>query len=451
MEPLNRRELFVGATAVGMLGLAGCSGSGSDEASGEATTTTGVPARPEPSEAPFDTVVVLMMENRSFDHLLGWLPGADGRTAGLAYADTDGDEHEPWNIVDDPQGCDYADPGHMPADVNTQINGGRMDGFLATAPVGDLFPISYYTDSQLPVMGTLAKNYTTCSNYFCSVPGPTWPNRLYQHSATADVPGYFIFPGSLDPGDTDPFPPLDERPSEIEVAIWDRLREAGLTGGYYYHDEPMTSFYRSGRYDDIAHPYEQFLTDAAAGELPNVAFVDPDYGLLAELTGTSNDMHPHGSLEVGEALVAQVYEAVASSPQWDRTVFVINFDEHGGFFDHVAPPAVEDDSGSDPDGVTDFSSLGPRVPAIVVSPFAAARVADDGPYEHCSVLKMIEWRWDLEPMTLRDANAANLADVLDFSQRREPVALPAYPDPEPRACSADDDDGDEPEEPTGDA
>lgn len=435
MESLNRRELFVGATALGAVGLVGCSSS--DHAttpSSAPVTTTGVAAHPAAKDAPFDTVVVLMMENRSFDHLLGWLPGADGRQAGLKFRDTTGAAHTTWSIGDDPQGCAYADPQHMPEPVLRQINGGKMDGFLATAPVGDRFPISYYTEAELPVMGTLAKHYTTYSNYFCSVAGPTWPNRLYQHSAAADVPGYFIFPGSTDPADSEYFPPLDQRPSKIDLTIWDRLADANVSRGYYFHSEPLTSFFRSGRYDDIAHPYAEFLKAAKAGTLPHVSFVDPNYGLLAELQGTSNDMHPHGSIQVGEAFVAEVYEAVTSSPQWDRTVFVINFDEHGGFFDHVAPPRVEDDSGFDPDGKTDFTTLGPRVPAIVVSPFAPDRVETDGPYEHCSVLKMIEWRWGLEPMTKRDTNAKNLADGLDFSKRREAVALPDFPDPTPAAC-----------------
>lgn len=434
MEPLNRRELFVGASAAGVLGLTGCGPSSAPDTakSTVATTTSSVPRG---TDAPFDTVVVMMMENRSFDHLLGWLSGAEGRQAGLTYLDKTGTKAQTWDIGADAQGCNYADPGHLPRDVERQINGGKMDGFLQTAPVGDHFPISYYTEANLPVMGTLASNYTTFDHYFCSVPASTWPNRMYQHSATNDVSGLFIFPGSLQSGDPDPFPPLDERPSSIDLAIWDRIREAGLTGRYYYHAEPMTSFYKSGRYDDITLPYTQFLEDAEAGTLPNVAFVDPDYGVLAELKGTSNDMHPHGSVQVGEALVAQVYEAIVASPQWDRTVLVINFDEHGGFFDHVAPPAVEDDNPEPTADGIDYSTMGPRVPAIVVSPFAPARVETDGPYDHCSVLRMIEWRWDLEPMTLRDANAKNLADGLDFTRRREPVELPAYPNPEPRACA----------------
>ncbi|MBS1847398.1 MAG: alkaline phosphatase family protein [Actinobacteria bacterium] len=434
MEPLNRRELFVGATAAGVLGVAGCSSS-STKATVTSTgpaTSTGAAALPAAKDAPFDTVVVLMMENRSFDHLLGWLPGADGKQAGLKFRDTTGAPNPTWAIGKDAQGCAYKDPSHDFASVLKQINGGKMDGFLSTAPVGDHFPISYYGEDDLPVMASLAKGYTTFSNYHASFAGPTWPNRFYQHCATTDMNLTSIFPGDL--GHPAPFPPLDKRPSKLKLAIWDRLAAAGVSHKYYFHTEPMTGLFASGRYDKISFPYADFLKDAKAGTLPHVSFVDPDYGLIAEFQGTSNDMHPHGSVTVGEAFVAEVYKAIIASPQWDRTVLVINFDEHGGFYDHVAPPKVADDTDNGPDDKADYKILGVRVPAIAVSPFAPAKVETDGPYEHCSVLKMIEWRWGLEPMTLRDKNAKNLADALDFSRRRPPVKLPAYPNPTPAAC-----------------
>jgi phospholipase C len=146
-------------------------------------------------------------------------------------------------------------------------------------------------------------------------------------------------------------------------------------------------------------------------------------------------MHPHGSVVVGEAFLAEVYDALRKSPQWDRMVFVINFDEHGGFSDHVAPPTVPDDTDNGPASEhPDYKRLGFRVPAIAISPFAPKKVETAGPYEHCSVLRMIEWRWGLEPMTMRDKHAKNLADALDFSQRRAAITLPAYPDPTPVPC-----------------
>lgn len=440
VDSLNRRELLTGAAAAGVLGaaaIAGCSSDGADKASPASTTT--LPAHPAGKDAPFDHVVVLMMENRSFDHLLGWLPGANGKTAGLTFRDTTGVKKSTWEIKDDPQGCNYADPKHFWQHMERHVNNGRMDGFLATQAVGDLFPISYYRPDQIPCLAALAENFTTFDNYFCSFNGPTWPNRLYQHAATTDVDMTGVGPG---PSDSTEFAGPDvKRPSNLELAIWDRLHDAGLTGRYYYHAEPATGLFQSGRYDKISFTYDKFLADAKAGNLPNVSFVDPDYGLKAELTGTSNDMHPHGSVTVGDAFLGEVYEAVRDSPNWDRTVFVINFDESGGFYDHVPPPKVADDTAKrrgveGREGYPDYTQLGPRVPAIAISPFAPKKIASEGPYEHCSILKMIEWRWDLEPMTLRDKGARNLADALDFSQRREPIALPKHTKPEPTACPA---------------
>jgi len=440
MSPLTRRELLVGAAAagaVGAVGVAGCSsdskhaGGGSPAATTTATTLEGGLA--DPSKAPFDTVVVLMMENRSFDHLLGWLPGADGRQAGQTFIDVTGAKHASWNIGADAQGCNYADPKHDWHAAARQFNNGKADGFLRTQPVGDQFPISYYGQQDLPVLSALATNYTAFDHYYCSLLAATWPNRFYQHCATTDIDDTGLYPGPLG---AKGMPPANaKRPSNLQLAIWDRIKDAGLKGGYYYHDEPMTGLFASKRYDDISYPYAQFLTDAKAGTLPNVTFVDPDYGTVSEYLGTSNDMHPHGSVVVGDAFVAEVYDALRKSPQWDRMVFVINFDEHGGFSDHVAPPTVPDDTDNGPAAEhPDYKRLGFRVPAIAISPFAPKKVETAGPYEHCSVLRMIEWRWGLEPMTLRDKHAKNLADALDFSQRRAAITLPAYPDPTPVAC-----------------
>ena len=142
-----------------------------------------------------------------------------------------------------------------------------------------------------------------------------------------------------------------------------------------------------------------------------------------------------GSILSGEAWIAQVYDAVKSGPQWDRMVFVLNFDEHGGFYDHVAPPTVADDNiNPNPGPHPDYTRLGFRVPAVAMGPFAPKKIVSDGPYEHCSVLAMIEWRFGLDPMTARDKNAKNLAEALDFSTSREPFELPAFTAPMAAPC-----------------
>lgn len=381
-------------------------------------------ALPQPNEAPFDTIVVLMMENRSFDHMLGWLPGANGRQQGLLYADQAGILHETWPLAPDFQGCRYGDPDHTWRGIATQYADGRCDGFLKTAALGDRFPIGYYVKEDLPILSVLATNYTTFDNYFCSMMGPTWENRLYQLTGTTqvDMP--------------DGFPKTDaERPCLIPTAIFDRVRGAGLTAGYYYFGEPMTGLFKSRKYDDISWHIDRFWDDARRGRLRNVVFVDPDYTDAAEDNGSSNDYHHKGSVLVAEEFVASVYNALKSSPQWERMVFVLNFDEHGGFFDHVPPPECQDDTlqvGAGP--FPNLKRLGFRVPAIAMGPFAPRKIEKAGPYEHCSILKMIEWRWGLEPLTLRDRFARNVAEALDFTKRREAVTLPPFTAPPAQVC-----------------
>src|SRR5262245_7042269 len=382
---------------------------------------------PAPADAPFDTVVVLMMENRSFDHVLGWLPGANGRQEGLTYVDKDGTSHATWPLGPDFQGCAYEDPDHTWPGIAVQYADGRCDGFLQTAKVGDRFPIGYYREDELPILSALAKGYTTFDNYFCSMMGPTWENRLFQITGTTQ----------LDEGWCD-FPREGERrPVVIPTAIFDRVREAGLTASYYYHESPITGLFSSRRYDDISYPIEQFWRDAREGKLANVVFVDPNYTDRAEDMGTSNDYHPWGNLLVAEGFLAQVHDALKNGPQWDRMVFVLNFDEHGGFFDHVAPPECKDDTkllGTN--ALPNLKQLGFRVPAIAMGPFAPRKIEKAGPYEHCSILRMIEWRWDLEPMTMRDHYAKNFAEALDFKTRRDAIDLPPYDPPPARACAA---------------
>ena len=171
----------------------------------------------------------------------------------------------------------------------------------------------------------------------------------------------------------------------------------------------MTGLFQNKRYDDISFPIDRFWEDARRGELANVVFVDPDYTDAAEDAGTSNDYHHRGNVQVSEGFLAQVYNALKDSPQWGRMVFVLNFDEHGGFFDHVPPPRCQDDTVQTGRGpFPDLERLGFRVPAIAMGPFAPRKIESRGPYEHCSILKMIEWRWGLEAMTVRDRTARNL-------------------------------------------
>ena len=342
---------------------------------------------PAPATSGLDHVVVLMMENRSFDHLLGWLPGAAGKQAGLSYPDRDGTLRPTYRLRDF-QGCGYADPDHSYEGGRAELDDGRSDGWLR-AGSNDRYAIGYYEQGDLPFLGQAAPAWTVCDQYFSSILGPTYPNRMYQHAGVTDRI-------------------LNTTTVSVLPTIWDRLAAAGLTGRYYFSDAPFLALWGS-KYASIGRPFDAFLADCATGALPAVSFVDP--GFLGEDQGTSNDYHPHGDVRAGESLLNRVYEAVTSSPAWPRTVLVVNFDEWGGFFDHV-PPALA------PDVQPNFERRGFRVPALLVSPFARRATVDHGVYDHASVLRLIEWRWGLEPLSVRDAKAANLAQALDFSQPR---------------------------------
>jgi phospholipase C len=379
--------------------------------------TTSAAVLPNPATAPFDHVVVLMFENRSFDHLLGWLPGADGVQAGLQFTDQLGVTYPTYPLDADTQGCDYLDPDHSWEGFVAQYNGGALDGWLqvpSNRGESDTFPIGYYGPSDVPAIASLAQSYTVLDRYFASIMAETFPNRFYQHAARTDRDHN-----------------MGVATTTLTPTIWDRLDDAGLTGAYYFVDEPFLALW-GPKYASIMRPIAQFPVDVDAGTLPNVSFVDPSF--VNEGQGQSGDYHPHGDIRAGESYLSFVYHTLRDSVSnvWDKTVFVVNFDEWGGFYDHVVPPKVVDDTvkaEKTADGAPhpDYTQLGFRVPCIVASPWSKQQVIHDGPYEHTSVLNMIEWRWGLEPLTERDKHARNLAEVLDFSTTRDDT--PDIPQP----------------------
>ncbi len=358
-------------------------------------------------------IVVVMMENRSFDHFMGWLPGANGRPAGLAYTDLAGVAYPVYPLAPDYQGCNHPDPDHSHAGGLIEYNNGRCDGWLR-AGTNDLFSIGYYEQDDLPFLGNAAPAWTACDHYFAATLAETYPNRIYQHAAQTDR-----LENTLD---------LSTLPT-----IWDRLAAQGVSGRYYYSDIPFLALW-GAKYSGISRPITDFAADCAAGTLPAVSFVDPSF--QGEDAGLSNDDHPHADIRNGEVFLNDVYDAVTSSPNWPNTVMVMNFDEWGGFFDHVPPTAAPipaaDAAAGNQDGLRGF-----RVPALVISPWARRGFVAPGLYDHTSVLRMIEARWELRPLTVRDAGANNLADVLDFS--RKDLSVPQFdvpPGPFDSICSA---------------
>src|SRR6185295_381608 len=310
-------------------------------------------------------IVVVMMENRSFDHFMGWLPGANGMQAGLTYYDAANTPHSTYSLgqMNDFQGCGHPDPDHSYEGGRVEFNGGLCDGWLR-AGSNDVYAIGYYEQGNLPFLGKAAPDWTVCSNYFAPILAPTYPNRIYQHSGGTDR-----LDGSLT---------LCTLPT-----IWDRLAAKGLVGRYYATDIPFIALWRP-KYAPITRNYDAFLTDCASGDLPHVAFVDPSFA--GEEEGSSEDEHPHADIRAGESFLNRTYRAVTTSPAWKHTVLIINFDEWGGFFEHIAP-------GTAPDVDPRFQQRGFRVPCLVISPFARRATIATGVYDHTSILKMIEWRF----------------------------------------------------------
>ncbi len=186
-----------------------------------------------------------------------------------------------------------------------------------------------------------------------------------------------------------------------------RLATAGVSHRYYYNDLPFLWLWGL-KYAAISHPYAAFLADAASGRLPAVSYVDPPL-FLEEVDGLARDDHPRGDIRNGEATMNAVYRAVTRSPAWPRTVLVSTFDDWGGLFDHV-PPTTAPDPDPAVSGLRGF-----RVPTLIVSPYAQRNTVAHATYDHTSILRLIEWRYGLAPLTARDAAARNLAELLDFA------------------------------------
>jgi phospholipase C len=412
---IKRRDLLRGTALVGGAALLGRA---SGWPGGEALAQDfGIASLPPPGESGIEHIVVVMMENRSFDHFLGWLPNAEGMQAGLTYLDSAGVAHATHALAPDFQGCDHPDPDHSYEGGRVQYDGGAMDGFLRSGKNDD-YVIGYYVEGDRPFSSALARNYTTLDRSFCSILGPTFPNRFFLHAAQTDRLINALLPTNL-------------------PTIWDSLLAAGVSARYYWSNIPILFFWGNKYFlNGITTPFPNigsFVSDAQNGTLPAVSFVDPAFtGFSAP--GTTNDDHPPAHIQAGDAFLADIFLAVANGPQWPNTVFVLTYDEWGGFFDHVPPPRAAAPAGSvDTDLVNGKALLGFRVPTVVASPFSRGNPDDPKvkgmTFDHTSILKLIEWRFGLEPLTARDTShdIQNLARALNFHTPN--AAVPNLPHP----------------------
>jgi phospholipase C len=413
-EFLRSAGLVAGTASLGGGALAACAGKAprprfESVLSGAAT------------ESGIDHVVVVCMENRSFDHYLGWLATdhdyveagrsaygdgfrVDGRQR-LAYRAPNGTEIPTAPLVGnalepDPfRGCTHPIPGHGWNSGRAQ----RDHGFLGTNTGNDEYAIGYYEGEQVPFYRQLARRFTVCDRWHAALLAGTFPNRQYLHAATSDG--------------------RKEDPIPLRVGIfrgetiWDRLERAGVTNGYYYVDLPILTLWGERMYDRI-HPVDDYFSDAAAGTLPSVVMVDPAFR-----GPDRTDDHTYADIRMGQRFVREVFRAFVESKHWERGAFVLLYDEWGGFFDHQPPPVVPDVRRS-PIDEDNFGQTGFRVPAMVLSPRARQNFVDHTLYTHASVLRLIEWRFLGAPaqgpsagrgkwwLTTRDRYAHNIGRAL---------------------------------------
>jgi phospholipase C len=369
-------------------------------------------------EIPIDTIVVLMMENRSFDHLLSNLPAfgqpdVDVATAANTNPDSSG---APVAFHHLDQYC-FADTNHEWTGCHEQFNGGKNDGFVKTnenfeggGPSGAR-AMGFYDERELPFLYAAANKFAIGDRYFCSVLGPTFTNREYLYAGTSF--GYaenqVLF---------NPLPNILEA-MEAKKLDWHVYSET-LPGPAIFLD--VYSKYIGDHFSMLKY----FEDDAAAGKLAPLVFVDPN---LRDDGAIRDDLHPPGDVQLGDQFMAKIVAALMASPQWKRSALILTFDEHGGLYDHVPPPtacAPDDIAVMASPAYDGFQHLGFRVPVVVISPWAKPHYVSHRVYDHTSILRFIEARYELPALTRRDANADPLYDFFDFSKAAF-AAAPSLP------------------------
>jgi phospholipase C len=398
-----------------------------------------------------DHIVVLMLENHSFDNLFGMLGRGDGfdldrhgrPTATNPYPD--GRIQHAFHM---PTTCQlHARPSQEWTASHNSYHNGANDGFVstpispATTEIVGGVAMGYWTGDDLPFTYSLARAFPIADRWFSSLLGQTHANRRYLIAGTSVGMTQTVNPTTPQgmAALTSPVPAAGTIFNQLDLhgigwANYAALIPFGATPLLYPVNNQTT---------ETAHqkPFAQFFTDAAAGTLPAFSLLDPDYS-------TQSQENPE-NIVVGEAMLAQVVAALGASPQWPRTLFVLTYDEHGGYYDHVPPPPALPPDAIGPsvfpgestyDG---FARYGFRVPTVVVSPFAKRHHVSHRVYDHTSIIAMLARKWNLPALTFRDANAHDLTDFLDLDAladnrptfRTLPRLAPAGNTPAALACS----------------
>ncbi|AAF01582.1 hypothetical protein [Arabidopsis thaliana] len=393
---------------------------------------------------PIKTIVVLVQENRSFDHTLGWFKELNREIDGVTKSDpksntvSSSDTNSLRVVFGDQSQYVNPDPGHSIQDIYEQVFGKpwdsgkpdpnpghpNMSGFAQNAERNkkgmSSAVMNGFKPNALPVYKELVQNFAICDRWFASVPASTQPNRLYVHSATSH--------GATS---NDKKLLLEGFPQKT---IFESLDEAGFSFGIYYQFPPSTLFYRNLRklkYLTHFHQYGiQFKKDCKEGKLPNYVVVEQRWFDL--LSTPANDDHPSHDVSEGQKLVKEVYEALRSSPQWNEILFIITYDEHGGFYDHVPTPV---DGVPNPDGILgpppynfEFNRLGVRVPTFFISPWIEPGTVIHGPngpyprsqYEHSSIPATVKTIFKLKDfLSKRDSWAGTFESVITRDSPRQ--------------------------------
>jgi phospholipase C len=429
-ESAMRRREFLSRTAL-TAGLAGAAAALPldlllGEAAKQQARAAGLPAA---SNLPIDHFVVLMMENRSFDHYFGWLPNADG-VQDRTYLDPDNGNapvstrHASTLGQGQWQGCGHPDPDHSWAGGRKQLGSSltntrnEPDGFLEGD--NDEFALCYYDEGDLGFIHAAGKTFTVYDRFHCSLMASTWPNRYYNWSAQSG-------------GRTNNNPPADTLGNQWET-LFDRALKSnpgnlpglGTTARYYNSDLPFSAVW-GPRGASWTRPVAEYYADCAAGTLPNITFVDPPFRDGGGGDGVSADEHPLGDVRLGQAFMSDVVHAFMESPNWERGALFIVYDEWGGFFDHVRPPSVPDARKSSNIDL-DFGLMGFRIPAVAVSPFAGRGAVNHQLFGFESIIKLITYRFGLGSLTTRDAYANNIGLSMNWSSPN--FDRPDLPDPD---------------------
>jgi len=448
MSSMTRREALRLLGIAGLSFAGGCAAEEDDAAAADGTQADDLfgSCRPKleaataaapPELRRYEKIVVLMMENRSFDHYFGHLsmpksrggegrkdvdgltgdeiqyltrPGSDGREAFKPFLATNsklGDIDHSWDAC------------------HRQFNGGKMDGFIQAhfedmasqdpscgrhcANLAD--PMAYYGRSDTPILHELFDNYALCDRWFSSVMGPTWPNRFFLHAGTST---------GIKTNDKMDVEKRPAKPTEART-IWHELKDKCISatnygmdfqwvlGGFGLFNHVRTSSVykrpRSGGPRDNTPPGPESFEEACAkGTLPTVSVIDPAF-IFAPC-----DDHPPHDIKAGQAFISSIYKLLTQNPeQWEKTLFIITYDEHGSFYDHVAPPQVDDEN-------PDFRQLGFRVPSLVIGPYVKKNYVSHVQHDHTSFLSTVTRRFGLNPLNNRVATSNDIRDCIDMNK-----------------------------------